>query len=427
MMGLCALGVCTALPSFLLGAVQTQTLNLPSGLPLAGYGAAPRRDFLTTIIPFKKWSRYLKSSLGEDEGGIRVSVMVLKDHTKSVVIVSLETVAITAQMRSQILGYLRERNHLEIEDENLFVTATHTHSGPGGLSNEFIWQLAVSDQFLPEVWANCLESISTATKLAINHSVPVQLKWGEVTAQGLSKNRRDDNLQAENLGHGLLMQTLKEQKVLGGFVSFPVHGTAYGPSHLTLSADLPGAMARETEKLFEDSHFLFLSEEAADLAPTKSKKEGIQDLSRSFAQSFHAQSKDFKILGSALQTKSVQVDLGIPKLNLSHCSTWGGFKNKFVPHINLDKFLPMETKVTELSVGDAKFQFWPGEISSRLGAQMRSVSLPNKQTNKVNFTLANDYLGYFLTTEEQNEGGYESCVSFYGSKGSQAFIDASKD
>jgi hypothetical protein len=29
-------------------------------------------------------------------------------------------------------------------------------------------------------------------------------------------------------------------------------------------------------------------------------------------------------------------------------------------------------------------------------------------------TLANDYLGYFVTPEERLEGGYEICASFYG-------------
>jgi hypothetical protein len=176
-------------------------------------------------------------------------------------------------------------------------------------------------------------------------------------------------------------------------------------------------MARETEKLFAGSQFLFLSEEAADLSPTQSKRQGIQSMATQFAKDFKTQSIDFKETKPELSVQEYRISLGIPKLHLNQCTTAKFLPETLAPSLNLDKLLPEFARVSELNIGNVKFLFWPGELSSGVGSEIRKRFENKNWIAPINLTLANDYQGYFLTRDEYRSGGYEACASFYGPQG----------
>jgi Neutral/alkaline non-lysosomal ceramidase, N-terminal len=208
-MSLCGAVQCAAL---LLGSVQNSRLELPLGVPLGGYGSIHRRDLLSTFLPFKRFSRYFKASVGQDEGGIRSGVLLLRQNQKTIVIVSLETVAVTSQLRSALFINLKQIPGLDLEESGFFLTATHTHSGPGGLSNSMVWELAVMDQFLPEVWDQTLVNVTKSVKSALTKLVPIKLRQGSVRSLGLAKNRMNETIQPANLGHGMLMSNVQSAR-----------------------------------------------------------------------------------------------------------------------------------------------------------------------------------------------------------------------
>ena len=434
----CALANCLGV---VLGAVTAEPLSLPPGISLAGYGSLARRDLLTTFLPFRRFSRFFKASVGLENDGVRVGVLVLRDQNLQAAFISLETVAVTKEMRADLLQSLAEEG---IGLDKVYLTATHTHSGPGGLSHSLLWELAASDQYLPGVWDQTRNATVHLVKKTLAQMQPVQLMWGAVESKGLTHNRR--SLESNDRGHTLLLRTVEpvseegarerhserhserhlettgerpgdqksdpaakakpSSRVLGGVILFPVHGTAWGPSNLKLSGDLPGALAREVEKSYPRSHFLFFSEAAADLVPKKNRAEGITELSQQFAKDFVKQEPHLELLSPQFSISERSVSLGHPRWKAAGCGT----KLLSGLSVGVGKFFPDRSLIESFSFGKIKWDFFPGEVTSTLAKA-------NPSHGSISVTLANDYLGYFVSPEEYQLGGYESCVTFYGQQG----------
>src|SRR3954447_7389620 len=132
-------------PELRVGFAQAEIAQ--NGIPLAGYGSGARRTF--PFIHGDEYATWFKPSTGTHDP-IRVKAMVLWSGDKKLLFISLDVAAVTNEMYEDLVAHWAK---LGYSQEAVFISATHTHSGPGTLSNRFLWEALAGDRFQPAYYA----------------------------------------------------------------------------------------------------------------------------------------------------------------------------------------------------------------------------------------------------------------------------------
>src|SRR5437762_5608033 len=132
-------------PELRAGAASVE-IALPQGVPLAGYGSVARRAF--PYVHGYEYAKLFKPSTGTHDA-IRAKSMVLISGDKKLLFVSLDVAGVTAEMYEDLLAKLAP---LGYQRDQVFVAATHTHSGPGTLSRRWLWQFLASDRYQDKIY-----------------------------------------------------------------------------------------------------------------------------------------------------------------------------------------------------------------------------------------------------------------------------------
>ena len=404
----------------LFGAVDSVSLQIPTGNSLAGYGSITRRSLNPFSSVFNPPEHYFKNSFERESDGVRVGVMVLKkaptlaEKEKKLAFFSFETVAISAEMRLDLIDKIRE---FGFDESNTFVSATHTHSGPGGLSKSGFWQIVATDKFQDKLYDSVLNQAAKLAKNSIDNLQPVNLEQVSFQSSGIQVNRRDISGPVDNQANIILMNSLQSKSIMGGIINYAVHGTALGPSNLKLSGDIPGAIMRAVEKeIGGNSHFLYLSAASGDTAPVINGMEALQTLPLKFIEQMRPALKNKLPLTADWNIYTRQIDLPKPKLNTEHCGVFsnGSFLASLLPDVSVQKWLPSQIELTKIKLGNIDMFVWPGEPVAAVGQELFKVMLAQSAQKPLILALTNDYLGYFANQWAFQKSNYEACSSFYG-------------
>src|SRR5436305_93368 len=155
-----------------------------SGIPLAGYGSGARRIF--PFIHGYEYATWFKPSTATHDP-VRVKAMVLLHGQKKLLFESMDLAAVTSEMYEDLLGRLAK---LGYSRDAVFISATHTHSGPGTLSNRFLWEALSADRFHQSYLAKVGDEVIATVQSAENAARPAQLLSVSFAATGLQRNRR---------------------------------------------------------------------------------------------------------------------------------------------------------------------------------------------------------------------------------------------
>ena len=156
-------------------------------------------------------------------------VMVLEDSSRAIAIISLDLLEVTSQLACDLRKRVSKASR--ISAENVFICATHTHSGP-----------LVSEWFGEEQNPDTIDRIVVGSVEAVQEAQGnlelVQVRWGAGITEGIAKDRRslqetpDPNLQVLGFYAGT--------SLIGCMVNFTLHPTVLGAQNLLYSADYPG-------------------------------------------------------------------------------------------------------------------------------------------------------------------------------------------
>ena len=416
----------------LFGAVDSVSLQVPLGNSLAGYGSISRRSLNPFSAAFNPPEHYFKNSFEQEADGVRVGVMVLKkaqtstEKEKKLAFFSFETVAMSAEMRLDLIDKIRI---FGFDESNTFVSATHTHSGPGGLSKSALWQFVATDRFQNKFYESTLNQAANLLKNSIEKFQPVNLEHVFFQSSGVQVNRRDSAGPVDNQANIILMNSLQSKSIIGGIINYAVHGTALGPSNLKLSGDVPGAITRAVEKeIGGNSHFLYLSGASGDTAPSTNGMEALQTLPLKFVEQMRPALKNKLPLAADWNIYTRQIDLPKPKLNTEHCGVFsnGSFLASLLPDVSVQKWLPSQIELTKIKLGNLDMFVWPGEPVAAVGQELFKVMLAQTAQKPLILALTNDYLGYFANQWAFQKSNYEACSSFYGSLAPSKIIEVFK-
>lgn len=99
------------------------------------------------------------------------------EQDQRIVYVVCDMAFVTPSVRKTVLKRLRRKHaDLGIDSDNLFLTAQHTHSGPGGYSHYGLYNISIPG-FVPEVWKNIVDGITEAIVAASSRLRPARLTF----------------------------------------------------------------------------------------------------------------------------------------------------------------------------------------------------------------------------------------------------------
>jgi len=401
-------------PDLRVGAASVE-IPLPQGVPLAGYGSAARRTF--PYIHGYEYAKLFKPSNGAHDA-IRAKAMVLMSGDKKLLFVSLDAAGVTAEMYEDLLTRLAP---LGYRRDQVFIAATHTHSGPGTLSNRWLWQLLASDRFQDNIYLHVRDRVIESAKSAEQNAQTAELLTFSFSAQGMQRNRRHRDGWFDPTAN-LLLARSPSGSWLGAIVNFAVHGTALNAHNLELSADLPGGIERELQ---DELHapVLFINGAEGDVSPAEGGYEGIEKLSRSFVQQTMREIARAKPIQPKWTVHSSTVELGDPAVTIGACLPETAHRligNWIV--LGLGASVPHNVTISYLQLGGMRMLAWPGEPTTTLGFDLKR-SAPGAWV----LGLTNGYQGYFTSPGEFAEGRYEACSSLYGERSGERIVKAFSD
>ncbi len=206
----------------LLAGIAKAGITPPIGVPLAGFGA-----------------RKSKPSTGVHDS-LYVRVIALQAGEQRACLIGYDALLIHPDLARAI----EKRSGLKAEQ--LYFTASHTHSGPGGWGKGF-----VEEQFSgkpdPRVSAMLVDSTVAALQRASHTLKPATWRSGRLHAADYIRNRLlcekgavDDEL--------VYLWLESAEKPLALFATYSAHATVLSEKNLQFSADYPGYLERRVEQ-----------------------------------------------------------------------------------------------------------------------------------------------------------------------------------
>lgn len=359
-------------------------LRFAKPVPLGGYSA-----------------RFGRPSVGQHDP-LHARALALEQGEARLLWVSVDVVGIVRRLRDDFARAIADE--LSLRSEQLVLSATHTHSGPGSYGQGLLAEIALGS-YDPAVYGEILASCLEAARQAWANRRPARLGLGSGKAPGLAKNRRrrdgplDDEL-------GVIRVDDLEGNPRALVVLFAAHPTVLGSGNFLLSADFPGAMQRALESQFgRESCVLFINANEGDLGPdAPDTAGGVEGETGEFAEA--------EALGRALAERVKEVASGIvthPKVHLG--SRMAEVK---LPPTVFQAELPATTLLGILEIGPAVILAVPGEPTAGLGLELKHAARQGGYEHAWIAGLTNDHLGYLVRREEYAEESYESGMHFYG-------------
>jgi hypothetical protein len=213
--------------------LNNTSINLSEGkfmeVPLAGYGA-----------------RKGKAATGIHDS-IFVKAAALKSHNQTVVIVGADLLIMPPNIIDEVSRILSSKG---IQRNQVFYSATHSHSSLGGWGPGFIGeQFAGVENKNISKWL--VQQISKAVITAIEDLHPARIGSGCFNASTYTRNRLigESGTKNDDFGYIFIQQTGGKKAIIG---SFGAHSTTLGSGNMEVSADYPGYWERKMENTSAD-------------------------------------------------------------------------------------------------------------------------------------------------------------------------------
>ena len=255
---------------YLVGWDKQEIQIQPKGYAMFGYGMWSHRAFE------KRTALYVRS------------FTILDEKQNLLIFCCLDLGCITAAMRQKTQQLLQEKLGEQFNENQFVLTATHTHSGPGGCAYEALYNMptpgfvpehldaivlavvssvenALSHQSETEI-AICQQSFDTATPVAWNRSLDAYNQNPEVEPRSEHETHLALNREMQLIG-------FYRQGNLQAFISFfGVHATCLGNSLDAHDGHNKGYAAQDAEALLkqqgiENPVTIFAQATAGDVSP----------------------------------------------------------------------------------------------------------------------------------------------------------------
>jgi len=327
-----------------------------------------------------------------------VKAVALKAGNRTVVIAGADILIMPPNIIDTLTLLLAEKG---IRRDQLFFSATHTHSGPGAWGPGFVGeQFAGKENSSIEKWL--VSQIGKAVIAAIDDLSPARIGSGIFSAAPYTRNRLSGDLGTKNNDFAFIVaeQTGGKKAIIG---SFSAHPTTLGDDNMEFSADYPGYWERKVEETSADMA-LFCAGSMGSQSPSgqgtgfeKAKFIG-EALADSLVKNLDQVALNERITFSAMTLKIVLPD----------------YHFRLTTKINLSSFLsrilmppPGDVYLQVLRLDNMLWITTPGDFSGEYALLIKNSLAA--QGFKANVTSFNgDYIGYIIPGKYYYIDEYES-------------------
>jgi hypothetical protein len=428
----------SSVPSALRAGAASVALNLATATPLAGYGAVSRRLSPPDLNPANGYT-FFKPATGAIDP-LYAKALVLANNDAKVGFLTVDAVG--------ILGELVDRIHAKavsmgstLDRGQLVVSASHTHSGPGSLTNLHFWELAGSDLLYAPLRDAFVDKCAEALVTAEINLQPAKIGLASSPLSGVTTNRRVGVSPAITAGMvdtdlGVIRVDKANGTPLAVLWNFAIHGTAYDATNLKFSADVMGAASILVETSL-GVPALFANGVEGDAAPAGSGASGIATIAPLIAQKIVAVHTGIAPQPMVtLKTASEVVPFGKATLDLTLSRLAAGSTDLDIPALmGTNPGLPIKMgpdwfennyRFQAIRINDTLIVPVPGEPIFFVGQAMKTESLALGFSRVFIFGLSNGHMAYITTEAEYNIGGYEGIATFFGPRTAEKVWTAAK-
>eukprot|EP00053_Salpingoeca_punica_P013748 m.124504 g.124504 ORF g.124504 m.124504 type:complete len:479 (-) comp16294_c0_seq1:2080-3516(-) len=411
------------------------------GVPLAGFNHGPRRVPDWPVPKLGNYTTFMMPSVGV-LNPIHAKALVLQENDGLFAMVSIDAIGADGTLRQMSLERIVAAG-VPLPDAHFTVHGSHSHSGPGAISPNFLWQMApATDLLVPEVQEKMAADIAQAVVTAYYGLQDAVLGAGSGQLFNVTTNRRagispylkpdsvDTNL-------GIIRVDTPDGKPIATVWNFAMHGVCWGPEQMMFSSDIMGGVSDYVESSV-GGVALFINGDAGDIDPKpqmcqgKPQYAGASIIGTKIAQVRSSIQTSDQVV---LQGFSQVVPFGKTNLNytlqrFNNCSTGGPMDICTICRIlHCDVNLHLNSAWMEenpvfsalrLSVTSGSTTVhtllvtMPGEPLFELGNQVRNDSKALGFDVVLLAGYSNGHMGYFATPDEYDVGGYESQLTLWG-------------
>jgi neutral ceramidase len=400
-------------------------LDLPEsvrGWPIAGTPA--RLDLLPDPAHDPHNRAKLLSAMRGVRDALRAKALSLVVEGKRLVWISVDTCMVPEHVVAAVEERLRDAGRAP---DFLAVSATHTHSGPGGINpRPFVW-LAM-DPHDRRFSSHVADWCARAALAAMDAEVPARAGWGALAVDGLVVNRRDA-AQAAAKTFDLLRVTRANGAPLAAVVLGPIHATMLTEANRLFSADVAGTIERALEARLGGGVALFVQGAEGDQAPLihygqENEEQAMErigaDLGARAAAAWNATLTESDM---TLDWRAVRWYPPRPILR-------PGLLDPRIPRpitIPLHGLVEPDGIVSAFRVGARTILTVPGEPILELGRRLTAAAEEAGAGRTLVAGVTNGYVGYVATPEEYDKGGYEAVATLYGARTAFSLIEACRE
>lgn len=422
------------------------------------------------VVPPNEARRSVYSTISPSSRGYYDSLMTkaiaMSRDGQTLVFVKLDTVGMLDELSVAVAAEVKTRTGIDLGN-GLVMSATHTHDGPGAIGNlsiKYFW--AALDLYHPDLFAQVASSVADVVVKALENRVPARFGYTEGLEQGrgegsyLNSFRRSRDIYTEErvAEQELLRRRIGVFRIdqvnetgaplrpLAVMVNYAAHGIVFDVENLFFSGDCLGGLERSVEARFETPVVAMLVQGATgDVSPRADGDPKRQRIER-FGELIAPQILDLwnKVPSftttPALKVLDQRVVLSRETLGYSGSEypyPWGAVQCNIQPDTEFcipaippgaadladngvaenDAFVPQDTRVGVVQLGDAVLLLQPGEPLTEYGLRLLEASpFPRSQTFIWGYSL--DHVGYILPDLKDDWliGGTEGTTTFWGWK-----------
>jgi neutral ceramidase len=337
-------------------------------VPLAGYGARK----------------------GEPATGIHDSIFVkavaLKSNETLVVFVTADMLIMPPNITEAVMVRLNESGLVR---EQIFFSATHTHSGPGAWGPGLIGS-AFAGKNNPNIEKWLVNQISEAILTAVANLKPARIGSGQFDAGMFTRNRLTGELGTKNDRFSFVVaeQMEAEKAILG---CFSAHSTTLGAKNMNFSADYPGFWARKTNEL-TSGMALFFAGSMGSQSPTGEGNdfERARHIGEALADSTAAYYPGV-LMSDSIIIAPMSLKIGLPEYHI-----------RLTPRRGLSTFLsrklmpyPGSVFLQVVRINNLVWITTPADFSGELALQIQN-SLAAKGFDSMITGFNGSYVGYII-------------------------------
>mgnify|MGYP003344197298 FL=1 len=281
---------------------------------------------------------------------LRARAFVFEDPytSKRVMLIVADVDIISQGVHQAVMKALKARFGSTYTEQNVVLTATHTHSGPGGFSHRILYSITTFG-FKAKTFNAMVDGMVEAATKAHNTKSAGDVTFSQGTLTTASVNRSATAFRANNAADRAvfpneidpLMSVLTIRKSgapIGAISLFPTHGTSMPPSNRLISPDNKGYAAYQWEHDVAGVRYLdnyasfvaaFAQTNAGDMSPNLNLKPGSGPTEDPFENTRiigERQSVTARGLsGAAVSTLSGSIDYRMRYIDMSGISVGGAY------------------------------------------------------------------------------------------------------